>query len=127
MAQHLETGRWGEHLAVEILTSQGYTLLEQNWRPQPLPGEPKLRGEIDAVLLDTDANLIFLEVKTRSTENYGHPFTAIHHGKTKKLKQLAYYWCATHDVHDFTHIQLDAIAITGTPEHFTFEHLKKVS
>ncbi|MFW0108683.1 YraN family protein [Rothia sp. P7181] len=127
MTQHLLTGAWGERLALEILTCQGYTLLEKNWRPQPLPGEPPLRGEIDAVLLDPETNLIFLEVKTRTTQHYGHPFEAIHHGKTKKLKQLAYHWCATHEMHDIAHIQLDAVAITGTPEKFTFEHLKKVS
>ena len=64
MAAHIELGKRGEDLAVNFLQLKGYTILERNWRYR--------RTEIDIIAL-IDEKLIFIEVKTRSTDAFGTP------------------------------------------------------
>lgn len=116
-------GRWGESLAAAVLQEQGYSLLERNWRPVPVPGIETMRGEVDLVMLDPDNTLVFVEVKTRSSEDFGHPLEAIGRDKAQRLKSLAYSWCSQAESTDFYSIRVDAVAITGSLERFTFEHL----
>ncbi|WP_237201375.1 YraN family protein [Rothia nasimurium] len=118
-------GRWGETLACSILQDQGFTLLHKNWRPQPGPDGLRLRGEIDCVMVDQDLNLVFVEVKTRTGEGFGHPFESITRDKGQKLRELAYAWCSE-NTGDYRGLRIDAVAIWGTPDHFTFEHRKAV-
>ena len=57
-------GRQGELLAKNYLKDKGYQILEQNWR--------RGRAEIDLIARDGEA-LVFIEVKTRSTDFFGRP------------------------------------------------------
>jgi putative endonuclease len=57
-------GRWGERLAEEHLLDKGYTVLERNVRTP--------YGEIDLVV-ETGGVLVFVEVKARSSANFGFP------------------------------------------------------
>ncbi|MDX1408423.1 MAG: YraN family protein, partial [Saprospiraceae bacterium] len=61
--QH-QHGLRGEQLAVEHLTSQGYNILERNWRVG--------QYEIDIIARDHGI-LVFIEVKTRTFGQYGSP------------------------------------------------------
>lgn len=123
MNHHMSVGRWGEDVAAAVLAHNGYSLIERNWRPTPVPGIETVRGEVDLVMLDTENCLVFIEVKTRSSADFGHPFEAIHRDKAKRLRFLAYSWCNEQPVTDFSSMRVDAVAVTGTPENFTFEHL----
>lgn len=76
MANHNETGKKGELMAVEYLRRQGYNILHQNWRSG--------RWEVDIIAAKT-AVLHFLEVKTRRTKKYGHPEEAV---SKKKIQNL---------------------------------------
>ncbi|WP_421082990.1 YraN family protein [Rothia nasimurium] len=118
-------GRWGEAMACTILQTRGLTLLHQNWRPQPGSRGTGLRGEIDCVMVDQDQTLVFVEVKTRTGEGFGHPLESITREKGKKLRQLAYAWCSE-NTGEYSGIRIDAVAIWGTPGRFTFEHRKAV-
>ncbi|MBO7499129.1 MAG: YraN family protein, partial [Bacteroidaceae bacterium] len=60
MAEHNETGRRGEDLATAFLLSKGYGILERNWKSG--------RKEIDIIAQD-GRDLVFVEVKTRSSED----------------------------------------------------------
>jgi putative endonuclease len=71
----IRTGKRGEELAVAHLQNLGYRILERNYRC-PL-------GEIDIVARDKDT-LVFVEVKSRKTEEFGDPELAV--GKTKQRK-----------------------------------------
>lgn len=123
---HTEVGRWGESLAASILTCNGYSLLERNWRqPAGSEAEPVL-GEIDLVMVDPEMNLVFIEVKTRSGIGFGHPFEAVSRDKAKKLRELAFAWVRSQETYDFTAMRIDAVAICGSPQSFTFEHLEAV-
>ncbi len=64
MAKHLETGLRGERYAVDFLLKKGYKILERNWRHK--------KAEIDIIAMDGDI-LVFVEVKTRSSDLWGEP------------------------------------------------------
>ena len=110
-------GRRGEDLAAEHLAASGLTIVERNWRC-PL-------GEIDLVARDGD-ELVFVEVKTRSSIAFGHPLEAITAIKLARLRRLAAAWCeANPGNHD--RIRIDALAIVaphGGP--IDIEHLRRV-
>ncbi|MFV0289359.1 MAG: YraN family protein [Mangrovibacterium sp.] len=61
-------GNKGEELAEKYLIKKGYTILERNWRHHHL--------EVD-IIARIDDELVMVEVKTRSGEQYGHPSDAI--------------------------------------------------
>lgn len=60
MAQHNDTGKEGEQLAVEFLAAKKLNILERNWRFK--------KSEIDIIATEGD-EIVFVEVKTRH-ENY---------------------------------------------------------
>lgn len=119
-------GRWGEDLVAQILSINGYRVVERNWRP-PAGLDIPIRGELDIVAITPQDDLAFIEVKTRSSEEYGHPFEAIDRDKAKRTRELAILWCRLRESLDFGHFRVDAVAVTGTPEKFTFEHLMGVA
>ncbi|HEY4268537.1 MAG TPA: YraN family protein [Galbitalea sp.] len=117
MAAKDELGRRGEKLAADHLVAAGLSILEQNWRcPQ---------GEIDLIATEGD-ELVFVEVKTRSSVAFGHPLEAITTQKLARLRRLAAAWC---DAHPGSHrrIRIDAVAIIA-PTHglVEIEHLRRV-
>src|SRR5215471_13535980 len=62
---HLRTGRQGEKIAARYLRKNGYRVLYRNFRS-------RRGGEIDLVCRDCRAKaLIFVEVKTRTTDVFG--------------------------------------------------------
>ena len=75
MAQHNELGQLGEQLAANFLQANGYNILARNWRVN--------RVEID-IIAELNDTLIFVEVKTRSSDFFGAPETAV----TKRKKRL---------------------------------------
>ncbi|KQW07474.1 hypothetical protein ASC66_00165 [Leifsonia sp. Root4] len=77
-------GRFGEQQAVRYLEAQGYRVLERNWRCR--------HGEID-VVASRDGVLVFVEVKTRTSAAFGHPFEAITVAKLRRMHVLARLWC----------------------------------
>ena len=64
MAQHNELGKTGEQIAVDFLIKKGYEIKERNWRFK--------KAEID-IIAQKDNFLIAVEVKTRSTDDFGDP------------------------------------------------------
>lgn len=127
LSRHSLVGRWGESIALAVLLCNGYSLLERNWRPPPSPGAETVRGEVDLVMIDPEMNLVFVEVKTRSSADYGHPLEAIPGEKAKKLRALAYSWVNSQEIQDFTAMRIDAVSVCGTPQNFAFEHLQAVA
>ncbi|MFJ6278740.1 putative endonuclease [Arthrobacter subterraneus] len=113
-----ELGRRGEALASRYLEEAGFRVIDRNWRC-PL-------GEIDVVAVD-GATLVVVEVKTRSSEAFGHPLEAITPGKLERLYLLASRWARAHDLR-FSGFRVDAVAIiddgTGHP---VIDHLRAVS
>lgn len=101
-------GARGERLAAEHLEDLGYRVLERNWRA--VPSRDGMRGELDLVA-EHERWVVAVEVKTRSSVRYGHPFEAITPAKTARLYRLAAAWARGHR-RDPRTIRVDAVAIT---------------
>lgn len=80
MAKHNELGQIGESLASDFLVKAGFIILETNWRFS--------RAEIDIIAKDRDV-LVFVEVKTRSSTNFGKPESFVTFKKEKLLVDAA--------------------------------------
>lgn len=78
---HNELGERGESLAVGFLQEKGLRILERNWRHQ--------RAEIDIIAMDGEV-LVFLEVKTRTSEYFGPPETFVTPQKEKLMVRAAH-------------------------------------
>jgi putative endonuclease len=77
MASHNELGKRGEEIAKEYLENKGYQILKMNWRHK--------RAEIDLIARH-EKTLIFIEVKTRSSVDFGHPEEFVDWKKEKHLE-----------------------------------------
>jgi putative endonuclease len=82
------TGAFGEEVTAQYLLARGDEILDRNWRIR--------EGEIDLVSLSADGSFHFIEVKTRSSLAFGHPFEAINRDKAHRMQRLAMGWLATH-------------------------------
>lgn len=116
MAAKDELGQRGERIAERHLVARGMTVIDRNWRCS--------QGEIDLVLRDGDAT-VFVEVKTRTSDSFGHPLEAITVAKLARLRRLAMVWC---DAHPGTGpIRIDAVAVIAPRRApATVDHLEGV-
>ena len=105
---NISTGKKGEELARAYLEKLGYKIIECNKRFSRF-------CEIDIIALDKNT-LVFVEVKTRTTEICGMPFEAI----TKGL----FFYLQEHPV--YKKFRIDAVSVLLKPE-IKIEHLKNVS
>ena len=76
----MKLGEKGEGLAVKFLKKKGYRIIKQNYKT-PI-------GEIDIIAAEGDT-LVFIEVKTRESLEYGHPFEAVNKAKRRKIANVA--------------------------------------
>ena len=83
-AEHLVRGASGETLACRHLRRQGYKILYRNFRG-------RTGGEIDIVCREGDT-LVFVEVKTRTREDFGRPFEAITLEQQRRISRGALAW-----------------------------------
>lgn len=114
MAKHNDIGKIGEQLARTFLENKGFQILETNWRYR--------RAELD-LIAKNDETLVFIEVKTRSTDLFGQPTEAISFRKQRLLADAAsaYMEQSAHDAA----IRFDVISIIYRDEkHYTIEHFE---
>tara|TARA_R110001583_G_scaffold20001_2_gene77610 strand:- start:2826 stop:3185 length:360 start_codon:yes stop_codon:yes gene_type:complete len=113
MAKHNELGKKGEQLAVDFLLKSGYDIMERNYRFD------KAEVDIIARLKDT---LAIIEVKTRSTADFGNPQDFV---KPKQIQRLvkAVDEYVTVNVLD-VEVRFDIIAIVKEGKLFKIEHLE---
>ena len=104
MARHNELGKWGEQLAVDLLVTKGYAIVERNWRAGNL--------EVDIVAMK-DNRIVFVEVKTRSSK-FVDPLDAIDRRRVSRIVRAANSYVKAYNIpHE---VQFDVIIIIGTPE-----------
>ena len=83
-AEHLALGASGETLACRHLRAAGYKILYRNFRG-------RTGGELDIVCRDGDT-LVFVEVKTRTHEDFGRPFEAVRRDQQRRISRGALAW-----------------------------------
>jgi putative endonuclease len=94
-------GRAGEDLACELLKKKGYKILERNYK-SPL-------GEIDIIAREGKA-LVFVEVKTRSTSDFGTAKWAVGPRKQRKVSMVALDYLKRHALLEYP-ARFDVVAV----------------
>jgi len=114
MAQHNDLGKEGENLAAEFLLKNGYEILDRNWTFQ--------KAEID-IIAQKDQILAIIEVKTRSSTDFGLPQDFVKPKKIQLLVKAVNEYVIRKDL-DVT-IRFDIIAIhKDKTQKFVIEHLE---
>lgn len=113
MAEHNDLGKIGEELAVSYLLEKGYEILETNYTAR--------KAEIDIIARKEDW-LIVVEVKTRSTIDFGSPEDFVNKKKIKLLVKAIDEYVEQSGLD--LEIRFDIIAITKEKDKFNLEHLE---
>ncbi|MDH5415129.1 MAG: YraN family protein [Flavobacteriaceae bacterium] len=113
MAEHNELGKKGEQLAINFLVKKGYSILDKNWRYQ--------KAEIDIIAQKKDT-LAVVEVKTRSSIDFGNPQDFVNPKKIKLLVSAIDEYIINKDLD--VNVRFDIIAIVREGNNFTIEHLE---
>ena len=111
MATHNILGQIGEEEACRYLIRKGYTLLDRNWHMGHL--------ELD-IIAEWYGEIIFVEVKTRSNEDFAPAISAIDEEKFKNLRIAAGSYLHLHNLDQ--PIRFDIITVVGTHRPFTITH-----
>lgn len=101
--RNMEIGNWGERVAIRFLKDHHYVILASKTRTP--------HGEID-IVSSKGGITIFVEVKTRTSQSYGPPETAITPRKQAHMLAAAEYYAQENEI---DHWQIDVIAINGQP------------
>lgn len=113
MAEHNELGKLGEELAVAHLQQNNYVILETNWSFQ--------KAEID-IIAQKDNLLAIVEVKTRSSIEFGLPQDFVKPKKIQLLVKAVNEYVLSNDL-DVT-VRFDIIAIHKDNTDYTIEHIE---
>ncbi len=113
MAQHNELGKKGEQLAVNYLLQHGYTVIERNYRFD--------KAEVDIIAKKSDI-LAIVEVKTRSTVDYGNPQDFVKPKQIKNLVKAVDEYIIINDLD--VEVRFDIIAIVKQNNVYNIEHLE---
>lgn len=111
------TARLGENLACDFLKKKGYKIIERNFR--------KGYGEIDIVATHNNT-LVFVEVKTRSTNLFGGAIEAISYSKLQKLIKTCEFYKMSHPRLP-EGMRIDAILIDIKNDENKIEHIENIS
>lgn len=112
MAQHNELGKLGEEMAVAFLQKEGYEILETNWVFQ--------KAEID-IIAKKDSILAVVEVKTRSSVDFGLPQDFVKPKKIQLLVKAVNEYVIRQDLN--VEVRFDIVAISKKTNGFRIEHL----
>lgn len=113
MAQHNELGKKGEQLAVDFLLKNNYEVIERNYRFE--------KAEVD-IIAKKDQTLAIIEVKTRSTSDFGNPQDFVKPKQIQRLVKAIDEYVTENDLD--VEIRFDIIAIVKTGKSYDIEHLK---
>ena len=105
-ATRIGLGKRGEQLAAEFYIREGYRILEQNFR-SPI-------GEVD-LIVEKSGLLVFVEVKSRSSELFGEGYEAVNKAKQARLRRLATLYLRQTRL-SYSGIRFDVVSLLITRE-----------
>ena len=101
-------GKRGEDLAHRLLRRHGFTVVARNYRP------PSGGGEIDLIAYD-GGKLVFVEVKTRASMDFGAPEEAVNQEKRTFIERAARDYARRREV-DWNEVRFDVVnVVLGDP------------
>ncbi len=110
-----EIGKLGEDIAVNYLKQKGYKILDRNFECR--------QGEIDIIALDKK-EIVFIEVKTRTSNKYGAPSEAVNKIKQKHMLQTIKYYLYIRNLND-EFVRIDVIEVYIKDNVYKVNHIKK--
>ena len=114
MALHNILGKRGEDYAVNYLRQKGYRVLDRNWKCGDM--------EIDIVALEKD-ELVFVEVKTRSTDAWQNPEDAVDELRKRRLSRAANAYIKYHRLDN--RYRFDIVGIVMTDNETRLNHIEE--
>lgn len=113
MAEHNTLGKKGEKMATDFLIEKGYDILERNYR--------YLKSEVD-IIAKKDKIVVAVEVKTRSTPEFGNPQDFVKPKQIQSLVKAVNNYITEYDLD--VEVRFDIIAIIKNKKGTTIEHLE---
>lgn len=113
MAEHNELGKKGEEAAVVFLEKKGYRIVERNW---------SFSGyEID-IVSENEEFIVFVEVKTRTSSQWGNPVDAVDKRRMRRMIRSASHYLKINRIDKPT--RFDIITVVGNELHFELDHIE---
>lgn len=109
-------GRKGEEEAVKYLEGQGYKIIERNFFCR--------QGEIDIIALDKEY-IVFVEIKARTSTDYGLPSEAVTGRKIKHMIKAIQYYLYKRNL-EKANIRIDVIEMYAKGNKFNINHIKQI-
>lgn len=113
MAEHNELGWKGEEAAVNYLVSKGHRIVERNWT--------FLGYEVD-IITAHEGYIVFVEVKTRTSTEWGNPEDFVRKRRMKRMIEAAHHYLITHKIDE--PVRFDIVSIVWNQQHFELEHIE---
>lgn len=114
MYQRHITGKVGEEFVEHYLENNKYEILDKNFKCKS--------GEIDFIIKDKE-EIAFVEVKTRTSTEYGEPSEAVTKQKMKHIKSVAKYYIHINDLYD-NYFRFDVIELKFFTNTYLLNHIK---
>lgn len=113
-------GKCGENLVCKYFEKNNYKILERNFKCN--------QGEIDIIVFDNEnRELVFCEVKTRTSFNYGFPSEAVNKIKQKHMINSSKYYLYRNGLNDvFVRFDVIEVVINKGKNMYKLNHLKNV-
>lgn len=109
----------GEDLATNFLKDKGYKIIDRNFR--------KGYGEIDIICLKNNI-LVFVEVKTRTSNVFGTPFEAITYSKLQTLiKTAQFYKMINSGLPDLMRIDAISVELNSARDLIRIDHIENIT
>ena len=110
-----ELGKIGEDIASKYLSKNNYEIIERNFRCK--------QGEIDIIAKEKD-EIVFIDVKTRSSVVCGRPSEAVDETKQKHIKKATKYYIYLNKLENY-YIRIDVIEVYFKNNKFYINHIKQ--
>jgi putative endonuclease len=122
--QNKVTGNRGETLAAEYLQIKGYEILNRNYRSKW--GEVDIIASINAQMHErkNEKIVVFVEVKTKTTDKYGEPWEMVNAWKVEQVKKMGEVWCREYGWEG--RVRMDVVGVYLNEEEPRIEHWESV-
>lgn len=110
-----ELGKAGEDVALTYLEKKKFKIIEKGFR--------FLRGEIDLIALEGET-IVFIEVKTRKSTEFGYPEESITPAKRHQLRRVAQGYLLRKNIQD-VECRFDVLSVTYDElKGYTVNHIR---
>lgn len=114
-----DLGNIGEEQAASFLQKKGYVICERNYRVRG--------GELD-IIAKIGNELVFIEVKARSSQRFGYPEEGVHFFKMKRIVKAIRAYLSNKRIPESMYLRFDVIAVekNGATDNYHIHHIENI-